>query len=62
MNPLPARVLWGVAATLIALQALITVFVIHRESLTFDEVDHMFAGYMMWHTGDYGLNPEHPRS
>jgi hypothetical protein len=60
MNPLPARVLWGVAATLIALQALITVFVIHRESLTFDEVDHMFAGYMMWHTGDYGLNPEHP--
>jgi hypothetical protein len=20
----------------------------------------MFAGYMMWHTGDYGLNPEHP--
>src|ERR1035437_2363320 len=20
----------------------------------------MFAGYMMWHAGDYGLNPEHP--
>ena len=20
----------------------------------------MFAGYMMWHTGDFGLNPEHP--
>ena len=35
-------------------------FVVHRESLTFDEGDHMFAGYMMWHTGDYGLNPEHP--
>jgi 4-amino-4-deoxy-L-arabinose transferase-like glycosyltransferase len=41
-------------------QALLTVFVVHRESLTFDEDDHMFAGYMMWHTGDYGLNPEHP--
>jgi 4-amino-4-deoxy-L-arabinose transferase-like glycosyltransferase len=60
MKPVPARVLWGVAATLIAIQALITVLVIHRESLTFDEDNHMFAGYMMWHTGDYGLNPEHP--
>jgi 4-amino-4-deoxy-L-arabinose transferase-like glycosyltransferase len=34
--------------------------VVHRESLTFDEADHMFAGYMMWKTSDYGLNPEHP--
>jgi hypothetical protein len=49
-----------VVAVIIALQALITVLVIHRESLTFDEANHMFAGYMMWHTGDYGLNPEHP--
>jgi len=36
------------------------IYVVHRESLTFDEGNHMFAGYMMWHTGDYGLNPEHP--
>jgi tetratricopeptide (TPR) repeat protein len=35
-------------------------FVVHRESLTFDEDDHMFAGYMMGKTGDFGLNPEHP--
>ena len=21
---------------------------------------HIFSGYMMWHSGDYGLNPEHP--
>ena len=34
--------------------------IVHGESLTFDEGDHIFAGYMMWHTGDYGLNPEHP--
>jgi hypothetical protein len=33
---------------------------VHRESLTWDEDDHMFAGYMMWKAGDYGLNPEHP--
>jgi 4-amino-4-deoxy-L-arabinose transferase-like glycosyltransferase len=60
MKPVPARVLWGVATALIVIQALITVYVVHRESLTFDEGNHMFAGYMMWHTGDYGLNPEHP--
>jgi 4-amino-4-deoxy-L-arabinose transferase-like glycosyltransferase len=44
----------------IAVQMTLTAFIVHRESLTFDEGNHMFAGYMMWHTGDYGLNPEHP--
>jgi len=39
---------------------ILTVLAVRRESLTFDEDDHVFAGYMMWHTGDYGLNPEHP--
>jgi hypothetical protein len=33
---------------------------VHQESLTWDEGDHIFAGYMMWKTHDYGLNPEHP--
>jgi 4-amino-4-deoxy-L-arabinose transferase-like glycosyltransferase len=45
---------------LLAVQAVLVVTLIHRESLTFDEDNHMFAGYMMWKTGDYGLNPEHP--
>jgi len=31
-----------------------------RQSVGWDEGDHMFAAYMMAHTGDYGLNPEHP--
>lgn len=52
-------VLWAVIA-LIAVQIAQTAFVVHRESLTFDEDNHMFAGYMMGHTGDFGLNPEHP--
>jgi 4-amino-4-deoxy-L-arabinose transferase-like glycosyltransferase len=47
-------------AALIAVQLCITAFTVHRESLTFDEEDHMYAGYMMWHAHDYGLNPEHP--
>jgi hypothetical protein len=56
----PKRTLWGIVFGLITVQMVLTLFVVHRESLTFDEDDHMFAGYMMWHTGDYGLNPEHP--
>jgi len=54
------RWLWAAVVALIAVQMVQTVFVVHRESLTFDEGNHMFAGYMMGHTGDYGLNPEHP--
>ncbi len=47
-------------AGLLAVQAVLALSIVHRESLTFDEDDHMFAGYMMWKTADYGLNPEHP--
>jgi tetratricopeptide (TPR) repeat protein len=45
---------------LLLVQATQILFIVHRESLTWDEDDHMFAGYMMWKAGDYGLNPEHP--
>src|SRR6202050_3883662 len=50
----------AILAGLIGAQMVLTLVMVHRESLTFDEGDHMFAGYMMWHTKDYGLNPEHP--
>lgn len=32
---------------------------VSRESLSWDEGDHIFAGFMSWE-GDYGMNPEHP--
>ena len=51
---------WAAVLALLAVQIVQTVLVVHRESLTFDEGNHMFAGYMMWHSGDFGLNPEHP--
>lgn len=54
------REIWLIVSALIFVQALQMALVVHRESLTFDEDDHMFAGYMMFHAGDYGLNPEHP--
>src|SRR5271169_2145665 len=33
---------------------------IRQQSITWDEDDHLYAGYMTWKTGDLGLNPEHP--
>ena len=32
----------------------------NRNSITWDEDDHIYAGYMSWKHGDFGLNPEHP--
>ena len=52
--------IWTLAGGLIILQMVLVAIIVHGESLTFDEGDHIFAGYMMWHSGDYGLNPEHP--
>ena len=54
------KYLWLTVIALLLIQATLALTIVHRESLTFDEGDHMFAGYMMWKAGDYGLNPEHP--
>src|ERR1700761_1467749 len=59
MNRLKIPV-WFFAGGLILLQVILVAIIVHGESLTFDEGDHIFAGYMMWKAGDYGLNPEHP--
>jgi len=52
--------MWLAVVVLLAVQLVQVVTVLHRESLTFDEEDHMYAGYRMWKNHDYGLNPEHP--
>jgi hypothetical protein len=52
-----------VAATVVTLMLIMTaqiVHAIHGASLTWDEGDHIFAGYESWKTGDLGMNPEHP--
>jgi len=51
---------WLTVIVLLVVQAVQVAIVLHRESLTFDEGDHMYAGYRMWKNRDYGLNPEHP--
>jgi dolichyl-phosphate-mannose--protein O-mannosyl transferase len=33
---------------------------VRQQSLSWDEGDHIFAGYMSWKKADFGINPEHP--
>ncbi len=33
---------------------------VRRQSLSWDEGDHIYAGYESWTAGDFGINPEHP--
>jgi 4-amino-4-deoxy-L-arabinose transferase-like glycosyltransferase len=49
----------GAALLLLVLLAELTLS-IRNQSLSWDEGDHLFAGYMSWKTGDFGINPEHP--
>ncbi len=49
----------GVAALLLVL-LLQLAFSVRRNSITWDEDDHIYAGYMSWKHADFGLNPEHP--
>src|SRR6202012_5115688 len=51
---------WTFASGLIILQMILVAIIVRGESLTCDGRDHILAVYMMWHPGDYGLNPEHP--
>lgn len=57
-NPRRVRAIAGVGS-------FITLFAIHlaltsrANTITWDEPDHIYAGYMSW-KGDFGLNPEHP--
>ncbi len=53
---------WVAAAVVFLLLILSAqvIHAIHGQSLTWDEDDHIFAGYESWKTQDFGLNPEHP--
>lgn len=46
--------------TLLLIMAAELVFSVRRQSQTFDEAAHIFAGYSYWKHADYGVNPEHP--
>ena len=51
---------WVMVAVLLGVMAGEMALSVRRESVSWDEGDHLFAGYMSLKTGDLGLNPEHP--
>jgi hypothetical protein len=53
--------LWVVAgvAGFMLLFAAHLALISRANTITWDEPDHIYSGYMSWH-GDFGLNPEHP--
>ena len=58
VSPRGGRVLAGVTG-LIVLFAIHLALISHANTITWDEPDHIYSGYMSW-KGDFGLNPEHP--
>ena len=61
-SPKSARSIWvvaGVAALLIVFVLQLTLAA-RQNSITWDEDDHIYAGYLQWKNADFGLNPEHP--
>jgi 4-amino-4-deoxy-L-arabinose transferase-like glycosyltransferase len=54
---------WQVAAGVISLLIILglqLLLSVRQESQTWDEADHIYAGYKSWTSADFGLNPEHP--
>lgn len=49
----------GAAFLLLTLLCELT-FSVRQQSLSWDEGNHIFAGYMSWKKSDFGINPEHP--
>ncbi|HMD43282.1 MAG TPA: glycosyltransferase family 39 protein [Candidatus Acidoferrum sp.] len=52
-------ILAGVAGLLLVLFLQLALSA-NRNSITWDEDNHIYSGYMSWKTFDFGLNPEHP--
>lgn len=53
---------WGPGAVILLLLVLLTEVGLstRQESLSWDEGDHIYSGYMNWKHREYSLNPEHP--
>lgn len=54
---------WRVAAGVVSLLIILSLQLllsVRQESQTWDEANHIYAGYKSWTSADFGLNPEHP--
>ncbi len=57
----PSRPLSTILVALLFLAIFLQLaFLSTRNSATWDEPDHIYAGYMQWKHADFGLNAEHP--
>ena len=54
------RLFTATAISLFIILALELTLTIRRETQTWDEACHIFAGYRYWTRGDFAMNPEHP--
>ncbi len=54
------RIAMAAVSVLLLVMVAELAFSIRWQSLTWDEGDHLFAGYMSLKAHDYSLNPEHP--
>ena len=54
------RLFTATAFSLLVILALELTLTIRRETQTWDEACHIFAGYRYWTRGDFAMNPEHP--
>lgn len=59
-NFVPRRTAHAIALLLVLIFLGELAISVHRQSLSWDEGDHIYAGYESWTTGDFGINPEHP--
>ena len=50
----------GAVVSLLRILLLELTLSIRRETQTWDEACHIFAGYSYWTRGDFGMNPERP--
>src|SRR6266700_230805 len=59
-NPSRHTLVLSVAVCLLIILLFELTLSIRRETQTWDEACHIFAGYSYWTRGDFGMNPEHP--
>jgi len=55
-----SRLVAGALISLLVILVLELALSVRRETQTWDEACHIFAGYRYWTRGDFGMNPEHP--
>jgi len=57
-----SRLVAGALISLLVILVLELALSVRRETQTWDEACHIFAGYRYWTRGDFGMNPEAPNS